>query len=555
MMKNTLLALVLISVLFFWGCQPHSHKTIIHNVNGYTLNESGELIQFTALVFQDGKVLTTGREELLEEFPRGVHIDYEGKTMIPGIIDAHAHVMGLGESLLRVNLMGIETLDETLEEIKRFADENESLAWITGRGWNQVLWPENEFPTAADIDRVVSDRPVYLRRVDGHAAWVNSLALEKAGIDHTTEDPQGGAIIKDEDGNPSGILIDRAMYLVDALIPEPDDNERRLALDLALESIAAHGITSIHDAGVSTDAFRIFRDYANRNWLTTRIYGMIGGSDETFDELAKDGPFFSDDDMLTLRSVKLYSDGALGSRGAALKEEYSDDPGNYGLLFDTEESFYQQITKVADAGFQVGIHAIGDKANHVILNAFERRKADVGDEGLRHRIEHSQIVSVDEIPRFAELGIIASMQPVHASSDLNMAEDRVGPNRIMGGYAWRTFLDAGVVIASGSDFPVEFVNPFYGFHAGINRTDLSGNPEGGWYPELAMSRTETFRSFTLDAAYAAHQDDVLGTLEPGKWADFVIIDRDFFTIPNEEIININVLETWVAGQRVFLQRD
>lgn len=551
MKKYLFLGLGLLLMLM-WGCTSKPHTTVIYNVNGYTIGSDGGLHTFEAIAFKDGKILETGAiNALLETYTHALHLDYEGKTMLPGLIDAHAHIMGLGESLLRVNLAGSATLEEARQRVADYADEYDDLQWITGRGWNQTHWPENEFPTAADLDEIVSDRPVFLRRVDGHAAWVNTLALELAGIDEDTADPQGGAILRNEDGSATGILIDRAMYLISEHIPAPDENEQRRALDLALENITRLGITGVHDAGVSSSAFRLYQEYASRDRLTTRIYGLISGAGATFDELSADGPYVSVDDMLTLRSVKLYSDGALGSRGAALKEDYSDEPGNRGLLFDTEDAFFEQIKKVTDAGFQAGVHAIGDKANYVILNAFERVNAEFANHGLRHRIEHAQIVDVEDIPRFAELGLIASMQPTHATSDMNMAEDRVGPDRIRGGYAWRTFLDLGVVVASGSDFPVEEVNPFYGLHSAVTRTDHDGNPLGGWYSEMAMNREEALRSFTLDAAYAGHAEDRLGTLETGKWADFIIIDEDYFNMDESQIFAVNVLETWVAGRRMF----
>ncbi|TVQ16715.1 MAG: amidohydrolase, partial [Balneolaceae bacterium] len=426
------------------------------------------------------------------------------------------------------------------------------LEWIRGRGWNQVLWEENRFPTAAELDRAVSDRPVWLRRVDGHAGWANTRALEIAGITRETPDPDGGTIIRDENGDATGVFIDRAMYLIGRHIPEQDDQYRATALEAALEEIRRMGLTGVHDAGTGVEAFRLMKKFADEGRLTTRIYGMIGGSGEVFDELSKDGPVIGyAGDRLYLRSVKLYSDGALGSRGAALIEDYSDDPGNRGLLFNDADEFTRMIGKVASKGYQAGVHAIGDRGNRTVLDAFANVREMQGDRGLRHRIEHSQIVNLDDIPRFKELDIIASMQPTHATSDMNMAEDRVGPVRIRGAYAWRTFLDQGTVIAAGSDFPVELSNPFHGLYSAVARADHDGNPEGGWYPEQALTREEALHGFTLGAAYAGHMEDIVGSLEPGKWADFILIDRDYFTVPEEEIWQIRVLETWLAGERVY----
>lgn len=542
-----------VALILLFSCTSKPHTVVFYNLNGYSLSDNGEVFRFDTVVFREGRFLEVGDSaSIFSNYRNALFVDYEGKTMLPGLIDAHAHIFGLGEALMSVNLMGIQSLEESLDEIKAYATRYPSEAWITGRGWNQTIWEENAFPTASDLDRIIAERPVYLGRVDGHAAWVNTLALEKAGITKETPDPSGGAIIRDEDGNPTGILIDRAMNLVRELIPPANEETYRRQLAVALNEIAANGLTGVHDAGVNEQQFKIYQDFKRSQKLTTRVYGLISGSGEIFDRLSANGPVVdSNSDMLTLRSVKLYSDGALGSRGAALKEDYADDPGNRGLLFESEDYFYEQIKKVSNAGFQVGIHAIGDKANHVILNAFERAFASGVNADLRHRIEHAQIVTVDEIPRFAALNLIASMQPIHATSDMNMAEDRVGPDRILGGYAWRTFLTHGVVIASGSDFPVEPVNPFFGLHAAVNRTDHKGNPSGGWFPEQRMTRAEALRTFTIDAAYAAHMENRAGSIKPGKWADFIIIDRDFFEIDSSEIWEIQVLETWVGGLRVF----
>ena len=546
-MKKLILPLLLIIAL---SCSQKPQKTIITNVNGYTFT-GDEITTFTTLVFQDGKVVATGGDDLITEHS-GTTIDGGGKTMLPGLIDAHGHVMGLGFQELNVNLAGIETLEATLETIKEYADENPELEWIQGRGWNQTLWPENEFPTAQDLDEVVSDRPVWLSRVDGHAGWGNSLAMQLGGISKDTPDPQGGLIIRDSQGNATGIFIDAAEGYISSVVPESTPKERDLALEKALDQMASVGITSAHDAGVGVDTWERYKQFADEGKLKTRIYGMISGAGDTFDELAKNGPVESyADDMLALRSVKLYSDGALGSRGAAMLEPYSDDPGNKGLLFVSQEEMNAMASKVMGQGFQTNIHAIGDAGNRQVLDAIEYAQEQHGDQGLRNRIEHSQIVSLEDIPRFKELGIIASMQPTHATSDMNMAEDRVGPQRIKGGYAWHSFLEQGTIVAAGSDFPVEHSNPFFGLYSAISRMDHEGNPDGGWYPEESLTREEALRAFTLDAAYAAHQEEVLGSLEPGKWADFILIEEDYFEIPVIDIWDITVLETWVAGKKVF----
>ena len=527
---------------------------IIHNVNGYTLLENGTLHEFEALAVEDGRVVETGSAEaLFEHYPRFEKIDGDGHTLLPGLIDAHAHVMGLGIRELDLDLSGIRSIEETLEAIEQFAAEHPDREWITGRGWNQVLWGNDEFPTAEDIDRVVANRPVYLTRVDGHAAWVNSKAMELAGIDRDTPDLQGGVILRNEEGEATGILVDATMRYVREVIPERTDEDYAKALKLALAEMARFGITSVHDARTDTYEWELYKNFAGEGRLLTRIYAMIAGAGDIFDEMAAEGPVESyADDLLALRSVKISADGALGSRGAALIADYHDDPGNRGLLFYDQDELNAMLLKGASAGFQMNIHAIGDAANRQVLDAFDYiyRELD-NQEQLRHRIEHAQVVAPEDIPRFRELGLIASMQPTHATSDMNMAEDRVGSERIKGAYAWQTFLNQGTVIAGGSDFPVEDVNPFYGLYSAVTRKDHEGMPPGGWYSKQRMSRVEALKAFTLDAAYAAHQDGVIGTLEPDKWADFILIDRDFFEVDASEIWQTNVLETWLAGEKVF----
>ncbi len=543
---------------------------ILHNINGYTLlDDEAGVHRFEAIAIHDGRVLRTGPSgELLDAYPGARRLDGGGRTLLPGLIDAHAHVMGLGDARLTVNVMGIRSLDATLVEVARYARQYPDLAWIRGRGWNQVLWSENRFPTAGELDRAVSDRPVWLTRVDGHAGWANTEAMRLAGVTRDTDDPEGGAIIRDEDGEPTGVFIDRAMDLIRGHIPPPDPAERRLALEASLEEMREMGITGVHDAGVGVRDFELMREFADKGALSTRIYAMVGGTGRDFDafihasgeaETAYEGPAAPISgyaaDRLYLKSVKIYSDGALGSRGAALLEEYADDPGNMGLLLYPEEELFAMVDKAVSHGFQVGAHAIGDRANRVMLDVFERvfekHGPDSGVADRRHRIEHAQVVHPEDIPRYRELGIIAAMQPVHATSDMNMAEDRLGAERMAGAYAWRTFLDEGVVLAAGSDFPVELSNPFHGLYAAVTRQDHDGNPSGGWYPDQRLTREEALHGFTLGAAWASHMETLVGSLEPGKWADFILVDRNYFTVPESEIWQINVEETWLAGERVF----
>lgn len=553
-MKTYLLP-VLLSILLFSCSTDQQDTKLFINANGYTFaNDS--LATFTTMKVEDGKVAEIGDESIIESSEGAEVFDLQHKTVLPGLIDAHAHVMGLGFQELNINLADIESLQATLDSIKAYAEANPELEWIQGRGWNQTLWAENEFPTAEDLDRIVPDRPVWLTRVDGHAGWGNTKAMELAGISQDTPDPKGGKIIRDNSGKATGVFIDAAEEYVTSIIPEPTQKAQELALEKALQKMASKGLTSVHDAGIPTETWKMYKQFADQGNLITRIYAMIGGTGEDFDSLAKDGPIDSyANDRLALRSVKISEDGALGSRGAAMKAPYSDDPDNHGLLFYDQDELNEMVLKSASNGFQTNIHAIGDRANAVVLNAFEHAREQLGEQNLRHRIEHAQIVDTTDIPRFKELNLIASMQATHATSDMNMAEDRVGPDRIKGGYAWRTFLDQGTIIANGSDFPVEHVNPFFGLYSSVTRQDHQGNPPEGWYPEQALTREEALRSFTIDAAYAAHQEEILGSLEPGKWADFIVIDRDFFDVHAKDIWQTQVLQTWVAGKQVYSMHE
>ncbi|GJJ01360.1 amidohydrolase [Duganella rhizosphaerae] len=531
--------------------------TIIDHANGYTLNAAGALQRFSSLAFDDlGRIVAVGNErETAIRLPKAEHIDAQGKTLLPGLIDAHGHVFELGEIASGVELFSATSLGGAVRAVAEFGRSHPKNAWVVGFGWNQEVWKLGRFPTAAELDAVVGDRPVLLHRVDGHAIWVNTKALEMAGVTRDTPDPKGGKIERDASGKPSGVLVDAAMELVAKVVPLPTPNEARAMLDNALAALAKAGLTSVHDAGIKVVQDDLYRDYADHGKLTTRVYAMIGDTTADFDELSKEGPLKSyGNDVYALAAVKLYSDGALGSRGAALLAPYSDMPSTKGLLFYPNAEMLAKMNKAMKAGYQVNVHAIGDAGNRQILDAYAQLIPKYNNVELRHRIEHAQVVALEDIPRFKALGIIPSMQPTHATSDQNMAEQRVGHERIKGAYAWRTFLDQGSRIACGSDFPVESPNPFEGLHAAVTRQNNAGVPAGGWYKNQAMTLTEAFRCFTLDAAYAAHQENVIGTLEPGKWADFILIDRDLFKVPAEQIGKTQVLQTWMGGKRVY-KRD
>lgn len=531
--------------------------TFVENVKGYTFDGLGRLQKFEAALIDDsGKIVGVGTRDMLK--PRAEKadvVDGGGAVMLPGLIDAHGHVMGLGQMALEVDLSGTRSLEEALEKVKAYAEANPDAKWIRGRGWNQEVWGLGRFPTAKELDSAVKDRPVWLARVDGHAGWANSKAIQLAKVTAKTKAPNGGEIIRAEDGTPSGVFVDAAESLIARHVPAPTAAEQEAALEAALKTMASVGLTGVHDAGIDQKTWALYRRFGEEGRLTTRIYAMIGDVDKDFDALSKAGP--QDklyDGRLSLRAVKLYSDGALGSRGAALLEPYTDAPESKGLAFHSDPALANMISRAISKGYQVNVHAIGDAANRQVLNTFGKILPYTG-QGLRHRIEHAQVLKPEDIKTLTELGLIASMQPTHATSDWQMAEKRLGEERLEGAYAWKTVLKSGGKLAFGSDFPVESPNPFYGLHAAVTRQTQDGEPEGGWLPEQKVSMIEAFYAFTMGAAHAGHQENQVGSLAAGKWADFILVDKDIFSAPPQELPKTKVLETWVAGERVYCAED
>jgi predicted amidohydrolase YtcJ len=523
----------------------------IGNVKGYTLNNSGELISFSNMVFDAGKVVAIGTEDLSQKYPNATFIDGNHKVMLPGLIDAHGHVMGLGETLLQVDLRESKSALDAAKMVQAYAKTQQDLAWVTGRGWNQVLWPGKAYPTASLLDEYVNNRPVMLSRVDGHASWVNSKALEIAGITKDTLDPPGGKIVRDEQGNPTGVLIDNAESLMLKHLPKTSEATLTAQLNAAGEHLLSEGITSVHDAGIGKVVYNYYKKRVAEHSLPVRIYPMIAATSVDLRQLLETGHVQDQYDWLSIRSVKAYGDGALGSRGAALLQPYSDAQDNRGLLVTREQDLKPLFDLVLGKGFQLNFHAIGDRANRLALDQFADSFERIGGKSLRNRVEHAQVVNVDDIPRFKALNIIPAMQPTHATSDMNMAKDRVGSARLKGAYAWQTFLKQGSPVAFGSDFPVELSNPFFGLHAAVTRQDRNNSPDSGWIPSEAVTLKQAFRGFTLDASYAAHQEHILGGLTEGKWADFILIDQDVFTTSPQNIWKTQVLETWIAGEKRF----
>lgn len=550
-----LYGLILMGLMLTSCASPQSDAVRVDSVQGYTLS-NGEWITFESILFENGEVVAIGiTEDLESQAPEADVVDGGGHVMLPGLIDAHAHVVGLGQLLTQVDLTGSTSLDEALERVETYATSNPDVPWIVGRGWNQELWQENSFPTAQDLDQVVDDRPVFLSRIDGHAAWVNSVALNVGDVTRETQDPVGGRVIRDAEGDPTGILVDAAESYVARFIPQESPEQLEEAIERAQQDMLSLGITGVHDAGISKSVWELYQQFDRRDDLTVHINAMIGGVTEQTRPWIAQGPVMPNgSSRLSLTGVKIYSDGALGSRGAAMLEPYNDEPGNKGLLFYDQQEMDDQVLTAVSNGLQANVHAIGDAANRQVLDALEKA-IQAYPQSSRHRVEHAQVVAVEDIPRFSELELIASMQPTHATSDKNMAQDRIGVQRLEGAYAWRTFLDQGTLIAAGSDFPVEPVNPFFGIHAAVTRQDRQDEPPNGWRSEEAMTLREALRAFTLDAAYAAKSESLYGSLEPGKKADFILIDRDPFEIPPSELDDIQVLETWVEGKNVYRQEN
>lgn len=526
-------------------------STLITNIDGYTI-ANNELTRFTAIAFTDDKIdkLYFVNDKLPTTKSITI-IDGQGKTLIPGLIDAHGHILNYGLSLLRADLVNSSSEQDAITKTLTYAKANSGLTWIQGRGWNQTQWPSNAFPSTKSLDKHFPDQPVWLKRVDGHAGWANSKAMALAGITKATKSPEGGDIIRDKNGMPTGVFIDNAMALIDNSIAPLTIKQQKAVLVKAMDALASFGLTSVHDAGIDTDNIVAFKELSQENAMSIRVNAMLYLPSEKWQQTLADGQYQSKDDMFTFNSVKIQADGALGSRGAALIADYSDHPGQRGLLLNTPDEFDHLVHTAMSKGFQINSHAIGDHANKLVLDTYEKHIKATKTKALRHRVEHAQVLRLDDIPRFAELDIIASMQATHATSDKNMAQDRLGASRILGAYAWRKLLNANAVIAAGSDFPVESPNPFFGLHASITRQDHNNSPQGGWFADEKMTPLEAFRSFTLDAAYSGHQEKIIGSLAEGKKADFVLLEQNLFTIPEQDIWKITVSKTWVNGKLVY----
>lgn len=525
---------------------------IVVNARVYTVDESRPMV--SAFAIRDGRFLFAGSDIEVRALA-GTNtrvIDAEQATIVPGLVDAHAHLRGLGESLRNVPLAGSRSYEDVIAKVVERARTAKPGEWILGRGWDQNLWPSKEFPTHEALSRALPNNPVVLTRIDGHAILANSMAMRLARVTSATRDPSGGRIIRLPDNSPSGVFVDNAENLVAGAIPPLTSEQVRDAVVAAVAEANKWGLIGIHDAGASRRTIDIYESLASQGKFNLRNYVLISDDSADINHYMSRGPQVGlHDGRVWIRSIKLYSDGALGSRGAALLAPYSDEAGNTGLLVSQPAHIQRVATEALRRGFQVGVHAIGDRGNRIVLDAYEAALKAVPSADHRFRIEHSQVISLDDIPRFAKLGVIPSMQGSHQTSDMGWAEVRVGPARIRGAYAWRSLLNTGVIIPNGSDFPVEEVNPLISFHSAVSRQGPDNKPPGGWYPEQAMTREEALKSMTIWPAHAAFQEKEMGSIAPGKYADFVMLDRDIMDVPADQILGARVIATWLGGKAVY----
>ncbi len=541
------LRLVFLSLGIVTILSAQTADLVVKNAKIYTVDAKNP--RATAIAVRNGKIAAVGNDLKALEGPKTRILDAKGATIVPGLIDAHGHLEGLGSSLEILDLRGVTSEAEIAAKVKAAAAKAAPGEWIVGRGWDQNLWVNKQFPTTDSLTQAAPKNPVALTRIDGHATWANRAALDAADINQNTKDPAGGRIIRDAQGKPAGVLVDTAQNLVRRKIPAASPEQVHRQLARALEECARLGLTSVHDAGVGNAEIAAYHSLLAEGKMPVRVYAMLANEPALVATWLARGPEIGD--FLTIRSIKAYADGALGSRGAALLSPYADEKSASGLMITGKDAIENVAVKAAARGFQVNTHAIGDRGNHETLDAYA--SALKGPNDKRFRVEHAQVIAPEDFVKFQKYSIIASMQPTHATSDMAWAGDRLGPERVKGAYAWQTLIKLGVHLASGSDFPVELANPLDGFYAAITRQDKQGHPAGGWFPDQRLTREEALRSFTLEGAYAAFEEATKGSLEAGKLADFVMLSSDIMTIPAPEILKTHVTLTVVGGKIVHQQ--
>jgi len=557
--------IILLTLIYYMFLRSGVTDADLLFVNGvvYTVNDRFPVAEAVAVT--EGRIAGVGTAaEIQRKFRFKQVIDLKGRPLFPGFIDSHAHLEGLGSYLLNLDLFGTGSVEEIRALIRERVMDAKPGMWIRGRGWDQNKWKIKEFPTREMLDDIANDVPVYLIRADGHAVWVNGKVMDVAGFGAATVEPEGGRILRDARGEPTGVFIDNARDMLDAKLPIPAEEERTEAILSAIQSFLRVGVTDVHDMGVDGEVIAIYEKLIASGRFPIRVYAAIDGPGATWDHYVRTGPDVGGHGgRLTVRALKLYADGALGSRGAALIEPYSDDPANRGLTLTGHDSILHLGEQALEKGFQLCVHAIGDRANHIALNVFDELSRLHPDKAAdaRFRVEHAQVISLADIPRFARVSVLPMMQPIHCTSDMPWAEQRLGPERIKGAYAWRSLIDSGSIIPASSDSPNDNSNPLWGFYAAITRQDATGRPKGGWYHEQRMTREEALKAFTVWGAFAAFEETKKGTIEPGKVADLVVLSADIMKIPTAEILQTTVEMTMVGGEVVYsaggfaVQRD
>ncbi len=551
------LAILLSCLLVMAGCQDaeeHQEATLIL-FGGHIITQTplaGSQTP-TAIAVDGNRIIKVGDDQTIQSFKGETTqiVDLKGAVVVPGFNDSHCHLYGLGKALSEIDLNGTDSPAEVADRVAAAHLMQPGDTWLQGRGWDQNDWEIQEYPHKKILDDVVGGRPVLVRRVDGHAALASSKALQLAGITAETADPEGGQIIRDEDGLPTGVLIDNAVDLVRAVIPAPSNDEMARRVGLAIDHCHRFGITGVHEAGVSWNRVGYYRMLAEAGSLNLRIYGMLDDKPQTLADGLAHGPLHTPDDILTVRTVKLYADGALGSRGARLLEDYCDHAGHRGFFVTDLDHLRSTAQRATKAGFQVGAHAIGDEANRFMLDLYEELNDKLNPADPRWRIEHSQIISPADIPRFAELGVIAAMQPVHCTSDMDWAEDRLCEERLPGAYAWNTLLKSGAHLCFGTDFPVEKVDPLAGLFSARTRAHMDGTPDGGWQAQEVIDGKVALELYTIGSAFAAFMEDRLGKIAIGYYADLTVLDGNPVTCDPVDLLEMKVKMTIVAGRIVY----
>jgi predicted amidohydrolase YtcJ len=553
-LKKTVYLLLCTAILCLVSCSRSLQADRIFT-NGHIITMNEDMLEAEAFAIEEGFITAIGTNaEIREAYPLSEEVDLGGKDVMPGIIESHGHMLNLGRIKMRVDLQGVSDPREVVQKLRECVAETPPGEWIEGWGWDDGAWKEQMIAISQELSSVSPDNPVWFAGLHGYNGWANAKALEMAGITKDTPDPEGGKIHKDsQTGEPTGILANAAQGLVTRLMPALRVEQREKAFEIAGEELLKNGLTSVYDARITSKDLDALRSLKAKKRLKVRYYVMLDCTDEELIEpYLQNGPEIDPDNWLTIRCIKIFQDGSLGTRSALMLEPYSDAPDVLGVTTTSQDEIEKLTIRALQAGMQVATHAIGDRSNRITLDAYEAAiKAVPGAKDHRLRIEHAQVVALEDIPRFKELDTITSMQPPHATSDIPWAEERVGPERIKGAYAWRSFLDVGVHVPFNSDFPGETLNPFYGMYAAETRQTPEGKPEGGWYPEQCLTREEVLHAYTVESAYSGFEEHIKGQIAPGMLADFIVISDNILTIPSKALLSLKVERTYVGGQLVY----